>query len=588
MADDLLIPLPDQYETLTLWAEAVSAMLDVHLQESGSQGLLLPILDTQGRTIVDQDGVYAYDEFDLSIPISPNIVQIDTGQLVDAAITTNKIANLAVDTEKLAALSVEAAKLADSSVTSVKIANLAVGSAAIQALAVGTIHIANAAIISALIGDLAVVTGKIDDLAVNEAKIANLAVGSAKIQNAAITNAKIADLAVDTAQIRLAAITSALIGTAQINSAHIEDLTVTDAKIIQLDAGKIVANTITADKYKELRNSIQLTSGDSLDSDFPMVFDFVVSSEVTAIQSVKLSFKVLPYRGYSSGDVADATLVTNLAPSRLHRHDIDVEVFEPTLIRSAFLGWFIGYFMGNWAQLVTDFSNGAIAYRQDQTNSAPEAFLRTTIDPIDGHTHDLKIPQYDQFVAVDTIHMTTPGFTDPDNALSILIAYGWGGQMITEPAADGHAHTLTIHNSDNSGLNLAEVYFGNFTGWDVEKQAFITGSKLGVRSDRTLAGVDEKLHISTDFGVTGHRHETPAHAHDILFDIQEEQNNAFVSVAIDNGAGFGPVIKVTNSDQLELDITNHISGTGFKAIKFKADKRCRVQAFIEMKVDLTA
>lgn len=157
-----------------------------------------------------------------SPPPAAALFNIDTAQLMDAAVSTSKIANLAVDTGKLANLAVEAAKLADSAVTETKIANLAVGSAAIQALAVGTAHIANAAIIAAKIGDLQVVTAKIADLAVNDAKIANLAVtsakianlavGSAHIQDLAVTNGKIAALAVGTANMQDAAIVNAKIG----------------------------------------------------------------------------------------------------------------------------------------------------------------------------------------------------------------------------------------------------------------------------------------------------------------------------------------------------------------------------------------
>lgn len=226
------IILPEPGEDLHTWARDLVAVLQSSPVLSAPGQALLPIYDTDGRLLVDRDGLYIWDGQG-SLPISPDIVNIDTTHLVDAAITTAKIANLAVDTEKLAALAVDAAKLAtgavttgkladlavdaaklaNSAVTSTKIANLAVGTAAIQDAAinsakianaavgtaaianaaVGTAQIANAAIISALIADAAIVTAKIDDLAVNSAKIANLAVGSAKIANGAVGTLQIAN-----------------------------------------------------------------------------------------------------------------------------------------------------------------------------------------------------------------------------------------------------------------------------------------------------------------------------------------------------------------------------------------------------------
>lgn len=154
-------------------------------------------------------------------PTAPDLFQINTAGLLDAAVSTAKLANGAVDSAKLADLAVEANKLANSSVTATKIANLAVGTAAIQLLAVGTAQIADASILTAKIGDAQIVTAKIADLAVNDAKIANLAVTSAKIANLAVGAAHIQDLAVTRAKIALLAV----------GSAQIEDAAITNVKI---------------------------------------------------------------------------------------------------------------------------------------------------------------------------------------------------------------------------------------------------------------------------------------------------------------------------------------------------------------------
>lgn len=94
------------------------------------------IYDDEGRPLVSPGGIYVYRD-DGTTPIAPDIVQIDTQDIVDAAVGEDQIADLAI----------------------------------------GTAKIKDAAIVTAKIGDLQVVTAKIDDLAVNNAKIANVAVG---------------------------------------------------------------------------------------------------------------------------------------------------------------------------------------------------------------------------------------------------------------------------------------------------------------------------------------------------------------------------------------------------------------------------
>lgn len=133
-----------------------------------------------------------------------------------------------------------------------------IGADPIAAGAITDAKIATGAVLEAKLADAAVATAKLKDSAITEVKIANLAVGTAKIADAAILEAKIGNLAVSTAKIADAAIVTAKIGDAAITTAKIGDAQITNAKILNLDAGKIVtgfldaaridANTITAEK----------------------------------------------------------------------------------------------------------------------------------------------------------------------------------------------------------------------------------------------------------------------------------------------------------------------------------------------------
>ena len=213
-------PVPQVYSTENWeeWAGRLIEWLEGYIRDDTTAGTFR-VYDTSGRLIIDESGVYAYDAGGNN-PISPDIVQIDTAQLVDAA--------------------VETAKVADLNITEGKLANLAVATGKIQDAAIVTAKIANLAVTSALIADAAVVTAKIDDLAVNNAKIANLAVSTLKIQDLAITAAKIDNATITTTQIASATILDANIATG----------TITSAKIASLAADKITAGTIGAELIK--------------------------------------------------------------------------------------------------------------------------------------------------------------------------------------------------------------------------------------------------------------------------------------------------------------------------------------------------
>jgi len=66
-----------------------------------------------------------------------------------------------------------------------------------------------------------------------------------------------------------------------------------------VNGGFIQANSITADKYNELRNTYVFSGNDSLDADCPFELTFEIVSEMTSIENVKLSFKISKFRAYS-------------------------------------------------------------------------------------------------------------------------------------------------------------------------------------------------------------------------------------------------------------------------------------------------
>lgn len=202
----------------------------------------------------------------LLAPNSVDTVNIKPGavgdsELDDFSVTEQKLAEAAVATQKIQDDAITAAKVykAGSVITvSAQIAEAIILTAHIGTAQITNAKIANASISTAKIQTAAITNAEIADAAITNAKIGALEVGNSRIANAAISTAKIQDLAVTNAEIADATITNAKIGAlevgnsrianAAISTAKIQDLAVTDAEINDLNAGKISAGQMSADR----------------------------------------------------------------------------------------------------------------------------------------------------------------------------------------------------------------------------------------------------------------------------------------------------------------------------------------------------
>ena len=108
-------------------------------------------------------------------------------------------------------------------------------------------------------------------------------------------------------------------------------------------------------------------------------------------------------------------------------------------------------------------------------------------------------------------------------------------------------------------------------------------NEKGASGHRHVINLDDHTHTVDD-----HAHSTPNHVHGVTYGIHEESNSPTVHYHIDNGAGFGGASADYTTDQLDLVITGSISSSGWKAIRFDTNLRCRIAAIIECKLDIDA
>jgi len=353
------------------------------------------------------------------------------------------------------------------------------------------------------------------------------------------------------------------------------------ANAIQLlHAGVILAGTIRAEQYAELRNTYVYNGDDSLDSTKPLEIPFKIVSEMTAIQSVKLSFRIMPYRAYSTAAESGGG-----STSGAYDHGIK------TSSGPADWDWYA--VTDGISGIIPDTANGGAINTSDTD-------LSTHYHTMPSHDHDLTVPSTTGSENLGS-HDHTMGTHDHDISGDTDYEDGDGNHRhglssynvdcsnedpgdTNETALGSHDHTLpagynwTISTEDTGDTNTANLGSHHHTGGS-------HAHEMGNHTHDLDAFGASHTHTVT---VGSHTHSTPDHVHTIAYGIHEEDNSPTVHYHIDNGGGFGGASGNFSSDQLDIDITASITGSGWKAIRFDTDLRCRIFAIIEAKIDLTA
>jgi len=111
-----------------------------------------------------------------------------------------------------------------------------------------------------------------------------------------------------------------------------------------------------------------------------------------------------------------------------------------------------------------------------------------------------------------------------------------------------------------------------------------TGSNGGTHS-HSYSRLDSISNLNS------HTHELDiSHEHGLEFGIHEDTTPADVTLEVNNGDGWSsPILLGSGSfTHSELDISDYISGTGWKQLRFKSSRLGRINAQLILKIDLTA
>lgn len=337
-----------------------------------------------------------------------------------------------------------------------------------------------------------------------------------------------------------------------------------------VDGRNIRTGTIHADAYYELRNTYMFNDQDSLDPSYPFEMDFKIVSEMTAIVSVKLSFRIRNFRAYATGVPSGGGHTTPAGGG----HTTPAGGGHTTPSGGGATSGAKGTPSGGGATSgATGSASGGGSTSGSATHNHPGSTASETgasehIHPI--YISRCSVGQLDYAVGFD---QTGPLYYEASaggvREHSTYFPTDWGSHSHDLNIVDdgAHTHTTPDHTHPNHTHTTPNHTHPSHT--------HTTPSHQHTVSDHT--------HI-----VSNHTHTVSNHTHSLSFGIYEEVQSPTLNVYIDNGAGYGASIGTYTEDQLDIDISDHISGTGFKRIKFTSDKRTRISGMVECKIDLTA
>ncbi len=161
----------------------------------------------------------------------------------------------------------------------------------------------------------------------------------------------------------------------------------------------------------------------------------------------------------------------------------------------------------------------------------------------------------------------------------------------------GHSHSLSVPFWDNASTS-SENAGGGYHSHGYRVPTGIDGDgahshSLSFSSANTGSSGGHSHSVSLASGITGGSHShyfDMDHSHSIAFGIYEGTTPNNVVLYIDDGSGYGTGISLGSGSVLaaDLDITSHLSGTGWKSLKFTSSRMGRINVQIIVEVDITA
>jgi|GEM_PF-4052169 len=359
-----------------------------------------------------------------------------------------------------------------------------------------------------------------------------------------------------------------------------------------VDGRNIKTGTISADKYLELRNTYVFSDQDSLDTTYPFEMDFEIVSEMTAIQSVKLSFRIRNFRAYATGVPSGGGHTTPSGGGHTTPagggHTSSAEIAPSGGGHTTPAGG------GSTSGAQGSASGGGHTTPSGGGHTTPAGGGHTSSSTTHGHAVNTSNQDTDHYHK-----MNIYSGTGSDGVVSVTVSSHMiyntitTGYLTTGNQEGSHAHTVSI-SASGSHSHTVENHQHSVSDHThiVSNHTHPNHTHTTPNHTHTVSDHTHPAHSHTvenhQHSVSDHTHTVSDHTHSLTFGIYEDIQAPTIHYHIDNGAGYGGASGDYNSNQLDIDITAQISGTGFKQIKFDSNARTRISAWVLCKVDLTA
>ena len=270
--------------------------------------------------------------------IQNGVKLIDDGSIPGAKLVPNSVTALevgpnAITASELADNAVDTAAIQDSAVTDAKIADGIDGSK-ITDDTITANEIAPDAVTSSELADNAVDTAAIQDLAVTDAKIA-AGIDGAKLTDGTVVDAKIVDIdggklfpdSVTSAEIAPDAITNSELADLSVDTAAIQDSAVINSKVATgtLTGDRLVADTITANEIAPEAITSSELADNSVDTAAIQALAVTDAKLASGIDGVKIT----------DGTVTNAKLAAGIDGSKLIANTVTATEIAPDAITSS-------------------------------------------------------------------------------------------------------------------------------------------------------------------------------------------------------------------------------------------------------------
>jgi len=251
-----------------------------------------------------------------------------------------------------------------------------------------------------------------------------------------------------------------------------------------LHFGLALGGTLRADAYEELRQTLPWGPyGDSADTTHPVVFDFELPGESTAVINVKLYMNIKPFRAMSTGATSGG------AETKTSKSSPATDTTSGSAGHYSTTDTYSGGDNTEYAQAnldYTEYENYEGNHRHGVSEQSPyhrHGYSHTHQQHLQDHDHDFTLPAHTHDIDLpDHVHSLTFGIYENNPSVTVDVKIDNGA---------GYGAAIATYSSDQSGVDITNyITLDNKISGEYPKHIKFEVTGLCKIVARVLANVD--------------------------------------------------------------------------------------------------